>query len=68
MKTEHKEIIEHTFKSFSFLLDENLNYTFESFSNIIENHYKNEKIEYCCNILRQYKGIVSKNELIIDLK
>ncbi len=68
MNNEHKETIKYAFESFSFLLYAGLNYDFESFANIISYHYKNEKVEYCCSILRKYKGIVTEKNLIIDLK
>jgi len=68
MKDEHKEIIKYAFESFSFLLEEGLNYDFEAFANIISNHYKNKRVEYCCNILRKYKGVVTETNLIIDIK
>lgn len=64
---EEKEVIKYAFNSFGFLLIDNLNYRLDSFANIIQKHYDNKKVDYCCEILRKHKknGVVTNKKLTL---
>jgi hypothetical protein len=63
---EELELLRYGFNTFNFIIIGSENLSFKSFANIIENYSESLKAKEIAKTYRKYKGVVSKNELIID--
>ena len=63
---EELELLRHGFKTFNFIITNNTKLSFKSFANIIENYSESLQAKEIAKTYRKYKGVVSKDELIID--
>ena len=66
MDKDDLELIRFGFQSFKFIIEDNTNLTFTNFANMIENHSTSIQAKEIAKTYRKYKGVVSKDELILD--
>jgi hypothetical protein len=60
------ELLKYGFKTFNFIISDSTNLSFKSFANMIENYSESLQAKEIAKTFRKYKGVISKNEIIID--